>query len=343
MSIATQALPCGRVKTFLACSGVVMSEFVMPDAENLTAAAQLLASRRRQGVVAELLPEGLRPTSFAEAFTIQQQVAALMPSAIAGWKSLLPTADQQGDKLVVAPIYAADVTRDADETNLTEDVSQMASDSALSPATSAKTITECAVWPSVLPASKGLARVEPELAFVLAQDLAPRRGNQAYTNKEIDNAISHCHLALELIQSRYLPDSGAGYFDQLADGLFNQGLYLGPQLAPQLAQDKSALAAGIKSDSEPGIQVPEQSRFLLQIRLADGSLIEKNAVHPNENPKAGLYWLVNFLTAQGIGLKAGQAVITGSYAGVIDLPFGQNISFQYGNLGQFQLKFVEKQ
>lgn len=321
-----------------------MSEFVMPDAENLTAAAQLLASRRRQGVVAELLPEGLRPTSFAEAFTIQQQVAALMPSAIAGWKSLLPTADQQGDKLVVAPIYAADVTRDADETNLTEVVSQMASDSALSPATSAKTITECAVWPSVLPASKGLARVEPELAFVLAQDLAPRRGNQPYTTQEIDNAISHCHLALELIQSRYLPDSGAGYFDQLADGLFNQGLYLGPTLAAgALVTARDAAQDTAQSAAAKDRSAVEHSSFLLQIRLADGTVIEKNAVHPNQNPKAGLYWLVNFLTAQGIGLKAGQAVITGSYAGVIDVPFGEDISFQYGNLGQFQLRFVEKQ
>lgn len=306
-----------------------MSESVMPHAEKLSSAAQILASRRQQGLVAELLPEQLRPGSFKEAFAIQQQVAALMPSAILGWKSLLPTIDQHGDKLVVAPIYAADVTRAGAET---------ASAVAVSSAVAAQTRPQCALWPSVLPASKGLARVEPELAFVLGQDLAPRRGNQPYTHQEIDNAISHCHLALELIQSRYLPDSGAGYFDQLADGLFNQGLYLGPQLA----QDKSALAAAITSDSEPGIHASEHSRFLLQIRLADGSLIEKNAVHPNNNPKAGLYWLVNFLSAQGIGLTAGQAVITGSYAGVIDLPFGEDISFQYGKLGQFSLRFVEK-
>lgn len=297
-----------------------MTESVMPHSENFYAAAQILAGRRQQGLVAELLPEQLRPGSFAEAFAIQQQVAALMPSAILGWKSLLPSADQQGEKRVVAPIYAADVTQAA---------------AASSQAAAGEDRTLCALWPSVLIASKGLARIEPELAFVLGQDLAPRQDNQAYTTEEIDNAISHCQLALELIQSRYLPDSGAGYLDQLADGLFNQGLYLGPKLAA------SEFTAG--SDFASDTTAAEQSRFLLQIRLADGSLIEKNAVHPNENPKAGLYWLVNFLTAQGIGLKAGQAVITGSYAGVIDLPFGQDISFQYGTLGQFQLQFVEKQ
>lgn len=313
-----------------------MTESVMPHSENFYAAAQILASRRQQGLVAELLPEQLRPTSFAEAFALQQQVAALMPSAIAGWKCLLPTVDQQGEKRVVAPIYAADVTRASAETEPAV---------AVSPAVALQTMPQCALWPSVLSASKGLARVEPELSFVLGQDLAPRHGNQPYTTQEIDSAISHCHLALELIQSRYLPDSGAGYLDQLADGLFNQGLYLGPTLAagalvtePDAAQDTAATGTTAKDLTAAG-----HSSFLLQIRLADGTVIEKNAVHPNQNPKAGLYWLVNFLTTQGIGLKAGQAVITGSYAGVIDLPFGEDISFQYGKLGQFSLKFVEKQ
>ena len=336
MSIVTRALPCVKVTALFARFGVVMTESVMPHSENFYAAAQILASRRQQGLVAELLPEQLRPTSFAEAFALQQQVAALMPSATAGWKSLLPTVDQQGEQWVVAPIYAADLTRACAET---------ASAVAVSPAIAAQTVPQCALWPSVLSASKGLARVEPELAFVLGQDLAPRHDNQPYTTQEIDSAISHCHLALELIQSRYLPDSGAGYLDQLADGLFNQGLYLGPTPAAgalvtdrDAAQDTAATGTTAKD-----LTAAEHSSFFLQIRLADGTVIEKNAVHPNQNPKAGLYWLVNFLTTQGIGLKAGQAVITGSYAGVIDLPFGEDISFQYGKLGQFQLKFVEKQ
>jgi 2-keto-4-pentenoate hydratase len=35
-------------------------------------------------------------------------------------------------------------------------------------------------------------------------------------------------------------------------------------------------------------------------------------------------------------------VITGSYAGVLDLPFNENIQFQYGDWGQFMVKFVIK-
>ena len=75
---------------------------------------------------------------------------------------------------------------------------------------------------------------------------------------------------------------------------------------------------------------------------ADGRQQKLAAVHPNQHPRAGLYWLVNFLSANGIGLLAGQAVITGSYAGVLDLPFGEDIQFQYGDWGKFRLRFVTK-
>ncbi len=256
-------------------------------------AAAILARRRQQGEVAALLPQELRPQNFAEAFALQQQVATLMPSAIVGWKCALPGADKQ----VVAPVYADDLT--------------------ISPA------AICPIWPSVLPASAGLARVEPELAFVFSRDL-PALGADAkpYQQAEIDAAIGEIRLALELIQSRFLADSAAGYFDQLADGLFNQGLYLGPVLAAEPLQT---------------------SQFCLQIRCADGRCIKQEAKHPNDNAKSALYWLVNFLSTQGIGIKAGQAVITGSYAGVIELPLNQPIQFQYGDWGQFQLQFQAKQ
>lgn len=224
---------------------------------------------------------------------MQQQVALAMAEPVAGWKCLLPTPE----KIVVAPIYAPSM-------------SQLDSHSA-QPAT-------CSLWPSTVPASAGFARVEPELAFVLKQDLPPRA--EPYSNAEIDAAIGATHLALELIQSRFSHDSGAGFFDQLADGLFNQGLFLGPEIHTQ---------AGWSG-----------AQFDLVLRFADGREQHVAAEHPNQQPKAGLYWLVNFLSAHQITLKAGQAVITGSYAGVLDLPFDEEIQFQYGDWGQFRLRFL---
>lgn len=60
---------------------------------------------------------------------------------------------------------------------------------------------------------------------------------------------------------------------------------------------------------------------------------------PNANgdPRLPLYWLAEFLRSQGTGLKAGQAVITGSFAGAIDLPFKRPAVLRYGNFGELAL------
>lgn len=260
----------------------------------MIATAQLLAQRRRFGQSGPRLVCEDRPTDVASAFALQQQMASALAVPVIGWKCLLPTPD----KTIVAPMFQSELAQ--------------------FPA------SDCVLYPSRLEASAGLARVEPELALRLAEDLPTR--SQPYTKAEIDAAIGSTHLALELIQSRFAADSDASYLEQLADGLFNQGLYLGPAIAPELLLP----AAG------------GDSAFALQLRLADDTLINKAAVHPNQHARAGLYWLVNFLNQQGIGLTAGQVVITGSYAGVLDLPFDQVIEFQYGHLGAFRLCFREK-
>lgn len=273
-------------------TAVVDGSTLLPQQELL--AATILAERRLTGQPGDLLAEEQRPQSLEQAFALQQQVAGLIGAqpgqAVAGWKCLLPT---EG-KWVVAPIYQQTVCQ--------------------FPASS------CPMWPSTVAASAGLARVEPELALVLAADLPPRA--TPYSASEVDAAVGSTHLALELIQSRFLAQSGAGFFDQLADGLFNQGLYLGPAIA----------AAPVLPYAE----------FTLSLNFADGTVRQHQAVHPNQHARAGLYWLVNFLSAQGIGLQAGQAVITGSYAGVLELPFAQQIQFVYGELGEFALQFVTK-
>lgn len=261
--------------------------------ESINTAALELAQRRAKGEVGALLEEALRPKDFPQAFAIQQTVAqqfSAQGNPIAGWKCLLPTAE----KTVVAPIYQQDVYLQA---------------------------SECPLYPS----SKGLARVEPELAFEIGNDLPPRA--TPYSEAEIDAALGKTRLALELIKSRYQNPSEANHFDALADGLVNQGLWLGPELLAPAEIDTGHFALSVEMAHDE----QQQSETL-----------QKAAVHPNGFPKAGLYWLVNFLSAQGICLTRGQYVITGSYAGVLDLPLNQHCQFHYGDLGQFALQFVAK-
>jgi len=153
--------------------------------------------------------------------------------------------------------------------------------------------------------------IEPEFAFVLGQDLPAR--DKPYSEQEIDAAIGKVQLALELIIRPYASDAGAEFLDNLAAGLFNQGLYLGPEVTASPAE--VALTLTVEG------QAPQQ-------------FVGK---HPNADAKAPLYWLVNQLSQLGIGLFQGQAVITGSYAGVWSVPAATPVQIDYQQLGSMQL------
>jgi 2-keto-4-pentenoate hydratase len=151
--------------------------------------------------------------------------------------------------------------------------------------------------------------IEPELAFLLATNLPAR--HEPYSEAEVKAAIGATHLALELIIRPYSADAGAQFLDQLAAGLFNQGLYIGPALAEESLSEKFELVLEYSG---------KQQKF--------------DAQHPNQDPLLPLYWLVNHLSQQGIGLKQGEWVITGSYAGVLQVPANTELKLQFGPFGQ---------
>ena len=249
----------------------------------ITSAATILAARRICGEQGPRLPEGCRPSDVGTALAIQAAVTARIGDRIGAWKCGLPV---EG-RLVVAPIYAGTIH-------------------AGSP---------CAVW-----ARAGQARVEPELAFILGHDLPAR--DACYSPAEVDAAIVRTHLAIELIESRYSNPGDAGFAENLADGLLNQGLFIGPQVDSEEARNASDLALRVTVDTDQEIHL-------------DGR-------HPNSHPRAPLYWLAEFLRSQGTGLQAGQAVITGSYAGSFDLPIGQEIAIRYASLGVLTVRFEQR-
>lgn len=267
--------------------------------KNLSAAAAELASRRLEGRTGPLLPEDLRPDSFEQAFALQQAVGCLFAGekadAVAGWKCALPSPG----KTVVGAIYNGTIQ------------SQKASYYSSSESETAASV--CLMHPD----KEGLARVEPELAFELAKHLPPRE--IPYSHAEIDVAVGKTRLALELIESRYEDPSRASFFDALADGLVNQGLWLGPEINV--------------------LQTTNLSGFELRLNSDNGLAEVIAGSHPNIDPRAGLYWLVNFLSEQGIGLRQGQHIITGSYAGLLKLPMGPQITIRCGELGGYVIQF----
>lgn len=243
-------------------------------------AAQILASRRQAGQHGPRLPDACRPLDLADALAIQAQVSAFMNDSIGAYKCGTPS---EG-RVVVAPIYQSTISISSNR----------------------------AVW-----CKEGQVRVEPELAFVLGHDLPVR--DRPYGTAEVDAAIERVHLALELIDSRYDDQAELTFADRLADGLVNQGLWLGPEVPWQQAYQAQA--------------------FAVEWSVEGGAVTTLTGRHPNDNPLLPLYWLVEHLRATGQGLKAGQVVITGSYAGTFPCPVDQDLNFAYGDLGRFKVRF----
>ena len=121
----------------------------------------------------------------------------------------------------------------------------------------------------------------------------------AYPEAEIDAAVGPVHAALEICASRYNKLAKLTFPELLADGLVNGGRWLGPALTATVSTDVSAFTPNRAIENE----------FSMKLK----------AQHPNGDPGAPLYRLLNFLRERGVGLRSGQAVITGSYAGVLAL------------------------
>lgn len=162
------------------------------------------------------------------------------------------------------------------------------------------------------------AAAEPEIAIVVGQDLPPK--GTPYTEEEIKAAIKEFRLVLEMIGSRYKHPADCTQNELLADGLQNDGMVIGPVVDRPFDQNLS--------------------QFQLTLRSAQGEIASFQGKHPNQHPFPPFAWLVNFLNTRGMGLKAGQVVTTGSYAGVIHAPVNIPLQFQYGDMGILEIEFT---
>jgi len=238
-------------------------------------AAKQLGAARLSGRPGARLPESCRPADIESALAIQRGVVARMGQAIGGWKCSLPPA---AGRINAAPILAPTIQRTP---------------------------------PCRVTATGGIARIEPEVAFVMSADL-PRR-DRPYSEAEVRAAIAQSHLVLELLGTRYAAPAEVDWLEMLADCVQNQGLFAGPVL---LNWPDAALES-----------------FPVTISGAGRTLSTHDGRHGDGHPLRPLVWLANFLAARGEGLRAGQIVTTGSYAGAIEVPLDVPLVVTFGDLG----------
>jgi 2-keto-4-pentenoate hydratase len=165
-------------------------------------------------------------------------------------------------------------------------------------------------------------RAEPELACLLNRDLLPRR--EPFSEAEVLDALGHTHLALELLGSRYSHPESLTFPELLADGLFNAGLVIGPRVN---------LPEGVTPADLP-------IEFTVSLIRGGERTATLDGRHPDRGVLKPIVWLANFLRVHGVGLYAGQAVITGSYAGVLELPVRCQMCVGFGDLGTLPITFL---
>jgi 2-keto-4-pentenoate hydratase len=250
-----------------------------PRQDAVDGAARELVSARLSGRRLARLAPAYQPHDFEAALRTQHVVGTLLEERIAGWKCALPSSG----KMIVAPIYGS-------------------------------VIADGSRWR--LPVAGHKARLEPEIALVLARDLPPR--TRPYEAVEVREAVGSVRLALELLDCRYADPGQVSFTELLADGLLNAGLFLGPEVSGGLARQLGQVAITLE---------------------ADGTSAQRlNGSHPDGDPVSPLVWLANLLRERGEGLERGQVVITGSYAGVLEVPSDARLRIEFGELGSIAVQ-----
>jgi len=155
----------------------------------------------------------------------------------------------------------------------------------------------------------------PEVEFQarLGRDLPPRDGR--YTVEEVGAAVQSLHPGLELAECRFRHDKNFPPLAAiLADGAGSGTLVYGPAI-----------------ENWRDIDIAGQ-----EVRLyCNGALRRQGtAAAALEHPLVPLTWLANELSQNGIGMKSGQTISTGTMTGMVAAKPGETYRADFGPLGE---------
>jgi len=158
--------------------------------------------------------------------------------------------------------------------------------------------------------------VESEIAFVMGRDLPPV--DKAYSRAAVMAAIASCHAGIEILQSRFVDVGQVDEWSRLADGLQHGGYVLGRAIAQWRELDFAELR-------------------LVQLVGAD----EKRAVgNPAGDMIRLVQWLANVGAVRFGGLRAGQVITCGSWAGSTPAEVGDRIFVSFDGFAPVEMIFV---
>lgn len=158
-------------------------------------------------------------------------------------------------------------------------------------------------------------RVEPEIVFVMADDLA----GPGVTPADVIAATQAVCCGLEIIDSRYA-DFSFTAVDVVADNTSEARVVLGPMMVDPLGLDLGLVGLLLEVDGE-------------QVATATGAA---TMGHPAE----AVALLANWLGARGKAIEAGWMVFSGGLTAAVPLNPGSHVSATFGHLGTVSVRGV---
>jgi 2-keto-4-pentenoate hydratase len=262
---------------------------------NAREAAALLWQHRQAGSTLDVLPDPLRPRTVDRGHAIQAEWPSASGQAVAGWKIAATSAAGQAHINVKQPLPGRILTPFVH-----------------------------ALGEPVSLTGNRMRVVEPEFAFRLGADLAPRKTPR--TLAEVLAAVASLHPAFEVPDSRYTDFTQAGEAQLIADNACCGDFVFGAA-APQTWRGADLGSARVMAE------VSDAAGGLRDTREGNG----RSALG---EPCAALAWLVNELCGRGVTLKAGQFVSTGTCTVPLAVEPGDRVRADYGPFGIIELQLV---
>lgn len=264
-------------------------------------AATLLAEARLSGVPLARLPEDCRPASVAEANAVGDATAEILNEPLGGWKISFLYKPRQEPWLT--PLFASRI---------------------LDAGNGATVDIPVALTPSLC--------IEPEIAFRVRRDLAPR--DRPYRAQEVAEAVVACP-SFEVVDTRY--DTARRSIRQMIDGgqRGDGGLSIFELFADH--QTSGAFVPGPGRDDWWEFDFREVRVTM----AADGAeIVSSVGGHAFGDPFLPLVVLANIMRRRD-GLKTGQLLATGSFTGFFPVAAGQRITADFAGFGTVSARFVD--
>ena len=163
-------------------------------------------------------------------------------------------------------------------------------------------------------------KVETEFAIRLGADLPPR--DTPYARADIANATAAVGGAFEVIGSRFGPMVPKAGRRTIADGGLNGAILVGPLKEGWREADPAAQRVTVRRNGE--------------VAAADCT----TAVGLWPDPLEAAAWLANHARLGTRGLKAGDLLMTGTFAPLIDVAPGDSLTADFGAFGKVEVAFT---